>query len=78
MFDERDAAAAGADAFHVHRREAGQIALERTAEPRFMRERDMPVTHKRRVKSRPAGIEYNRIMRFVFSSCNAQAGDWRH
>ena len=45
MLDRRDAAAASADALDIHRRKTGQIALERTAKPRFMRERYMTIAH---------------------------------
>ena len=56
LVDPGDAAAAGADALDVDRREPGEVALVLPAEPRLARPRDPTVAHEADVVARAAGV----------------------
>ena len=56
LVDPGDAAAARADALHVHRREARHVAAVGLADPGLPRPRDAPVAHQAHVEGRAPGI----------------------
>src|SRR6201994_2977117 len=60
IVDPGDRATAGADAFHIDRREAGYMSAERLADPGVACPRNAPLAHKAHVVGRAAGVSDHR------------------